>query len=153
MPVSGKRENLTGCRFGRLKVIKLQESKKLSRDSLWECLCDCGSLKITSYNNLKSGDTQSCGCLRGYTAHISGKQKTGVPLSDETKKKIGNSNRGKAKPLRTAEHSKNLGFANRGKKASGDTKKKMSIAHIGQIVVITEAQKEAISHTLKIKYA
>lgn len=57
-------KDLTGNRFGRLKVIKQIGVDKKKRQKLWLCQCDCGNTKevITSY--LMSGDTSSCGCYR-----------------------------------------------------------------------------------------
>ena len=52
----------TNRRFGRLVGIK-----KVGRDkwnhALWECLCDCGVVKIVSSTSLIEGTTRSCGCL------------------------------------------------------------------------------------------
>lgn len=49
-------------RFGRLLVIGSAEPKKASKRVL--CLCDCGKEHIANINNLRSGATSSCGCLR-----------------------------------------------------------------------------------------
>ena len=53
-------KNLIKQRFGRLVVIGF-----LTRNNLiyWECRCDCGNGTEVSTGNLKSGGTQSCGCL------------------------------------------------------------------------------------------
>lgn len=50
-------------RFGKLEVIK-RDSNSKSGCSKWECLCDCGNIKIIEAGNLKNGHTQSCGCFR-----------------------------------------------------------------------------------------
>lgn len=55
-------ENLIGCRFGRLTVIKQAESRR--GHSCWICQCDCGNIKEVCSVELKKGDTLSCGCLR-----------------------------------------------------------------------------------------
>ena len=52
-------EDLSGKRYGRLTVIK-----RLPNSSIWECRCDCGNTINTTTNHLKSGHTQSCGCLQ-----------------------------------------------------------------------------------------
>lgn len=60
--------DLTGKRFGRLTVIErygtyispADESKAVT----WLCKCDCGTKTVVLGNNLKSGRSQSCGCLR-----------------------------------------------------------------------------------------
>ena len=50
-----------GQRFGRLLVVALSEGR--SGNPLWLCKCDCGETKVVRLGNLKSGATQSCGCL------------------------------------------------------------------------------------------
>lgn len=59
--------DLTGQKFGRLTVLKRSEdyiSKSREKTVQWECQCDCGNICIVSGRGLKSGKTQSCGCLR-----------------------------------------------------------------------------------------
>jgi len=52
---------LTGLRFGRLLAIE----RIGSRDGqvLWRCLCDCGSEKVSTANQLR-WHLKSCGCLK-----------------------------------------------------------------------------------------
>ena len=50
-----------GERFGYLTVIEMVRLSNGRRK--WRCLCDCGTTKTVSANNLTSGDSQSCGCL------------------------------------------------------------------------------------------
>lgn len=64
--------DLTGKKFGKLKVIK--DSNKRKRHSgqskvLWECLCDCGRTKLISTGALTSGKTTSCGCVQNEIRH------------------------------------------------------------------------------------
>lgn len=59
----GKRKNLTGCRFGRLTVIRYT-GERVDGNAVWECVCDCGGVKKTTAKNLLSGGTKSCGCLQ-----------------------------------------------------------------------------------------
>jgi hypothetical protein len=56
-------DNLIGRKFGRLTVIGLSE-KKSGRKSYWVCECDCGNKKLVRSDSLKSGQVQSCGCLK-----------------------------------------------------------------------------------------
>jgi len=56
-------KDLTGQTFGRLKVIRRSELK--GRPITWECLCECGTLRIVRGSSLKSGNTKGCGCLCG----------------------------------------------------------------------------------------
>lgn len=53
--------DLTGQRYGRLFVLHEVERRGAAR--MWKCLCDCGSEKIVSANNMRRGLTRSCGCL------------------------------------------------------------------------------------------
>ncbi|PFJ09070.1 hypothetical protein COD67_15185 [Bacillus cereus] len=54
--------DLTGCRFGRLLVIKQAGTENNKRT--WLCKCDCGNEIILKGTYLKTGDTRSCGCLK-----------------------------------------------------------------------------------------
>ncbi len=54
--------DLTGCKFGRLYVLKRAPNDKFN-NSRWECLCKCGNKTIVAGNALRSGNTKSCGCL------------------------------------------------------------------------------------------
>lgn len=49
--------DLTGIRFGRLTVVE-----KVDRLH-WRCTCDCGGTRAPQASALRSGMTQSCGCL------------------------------------------------------------------------------------------
>jgi hypothetical protein len=53
--------NLAGERFGRLTVINLAGTKNGKR--VWHCRCDCGREIITTGSNLRTGNSQSCGCF------------------------------------------------------------------------------------------
>lgn len=55
--------NLIGKRFGRLIVIKRMQQDRW-RNYKWLCQCDCGKQKIVRSGSLRSGYTQSCGCLQ-----------------------------------------------------------------------------------------
>jgi hypothetical protein len=74
-----KYNDITGLRFGRL-VVKCIDHKK-SGNIFWECVCDCGNTKITSYSSLNSGHTNSCGCIRKETAKNQGKCNLGLRRS------------------------------------------------------------------------
>lgn len=54
-------EDLTGRKFGRLTVLSRAEST--TRRIKWNCRCDCGTEKVVSGENLRSGHTKSCGCI------------------------------------------------------------------------------------------
>ena len=50
-----------GDRYGRLIVVSFSHRKR-SR-LYWNFRCDCGTVKATRVDQVKCGDTQSCGCL------------------------------------------------------------------------------------------
>jgi hypothetical protein len=52
-----------GSRFGRL-VVKERTKNKGEHEATWLCVCDCGKELVLSGSNLRSGNTQSCGCLQ-----------------------------------------------------------------------------------------
>lgn len=56
-----KEIDLTNMRFGKLKVIN-KSNIPTNRGSLWNCVCDCGNLKIANGIDLRQGHTMSCGC-------------------------------------------------------------------------------------------
>lgn len=59
----GQIHDLTGQRFGRLTVIEFAGISK-GRNAKWLCHCDCGSEVVVLSRSLKSGRTNSCGCLK-----------------------------------------------------------------------------------------
>lgn len=63
------KKTLVGKKFGRLLVesyaYSVVSDTGASWVHIWNCKCDCGCLVSIRYNNLISGNTRSCGCLRG----------------------------------------------------------------------------------------
>ncbi len=62
-----KKIDLTGQRFGKLRVIK--EALPIQNPcgtyhTTFYCTCDCGNSKIIRSNVLRRGDAQSCGCIQ-----------------------------------------------------------------------------------------
>lgn len=55
------RVDITGQEFGRLTVLSLHGYAK--GKSLWNCICSCGNSCVKRADDMKSGRTQSCGCL------------------------------------------------------------------------------------------
>ena len=53
--------DLIGQRFGRLIV--LYRAANQGHKVMWHCKCDCCAEKDIAGNLLRSGKTQSCGCL------------------------------------------------------------------------------------------
>ena len=54
---------LTGQRFGRLKVLRRAANNSCGQ-TRWICFCDCGKTLTVLGNSLTSGNTRSCGCYK-----------------------------------------------------------------------------------------
>jgi predicted small metal-binding protein len=63
----------TNKRYGRL-IAKEHRGKDHRGKHLWLCSCDCGNKKIVTSDNLSSGKSKSCGCLKVEFLHKSGNQ-------------------------------------------------------------------------------
>jgi hypothetical protein len=65
-------KDITGKKFGRWTVIKFvkaiprynENGSIKSRKLYYLCKCDCGNERIVVSENLKSGKSKSCGCIR-----------------------------------------------------------------------------------------
>jgi hypothetical protein len=55
--------DITGQRFGRLIAVSPAHRAK-NKIVYWLCRCDCGGTKVVGGNNLRCGQTKSCGCLQ-----------------------------------------------------------------------------------------
>lgn len=55
------RVNMMGLKFGRLTVH--QFANTANGRAMWLCRCECGKEAVVSGKYLRSGHTQSCGCL------------------------------------------------------------------------------------------
>lgn len=56
-PKKHNKKDLTGMRFGKLKVIEMK-----SRFNICKVICDCGNIYDVIYYNLIRGGMESCGC-------------------------------------------------------------------------------------------
>ena len=56
-------KDLTGQKFGRLKVIERVDNNKYGK-AMWKCRCVCGNEVIVVGYHLRGGHTKSCGCLQ-----------------------------------------------------------------------------------------
>lgn len=57
--------DLVGQNFGRLTAISVSKKAKRGRNrTLWLCKCICGNEKTVTTESLRSGHTQSCGCMK-----------------------------------------------------------------------------------------
>ena len=78
--------NLIGDKYGRLTVVALDRVQ--NKKAYWKCVCDCGLSVVASGNNLRSGNTKSCGCLRRETAASQGKANTVHGNSHENRTRL-----------------------------------------------------------------
>jgi hypothetical protein len=59
------RKNISGMKFGKLTVLHYVYSiRAISLTNYYKCLCECGSETIATTQNLRSGNTRSCGCMK-----------------------------------------------------------------------------------------
>lgn len=59
-----------GSRFGKLVVVRETDTFIKKRGLVCECICDCGKTASVGGNDLRSGNTKSCGCFgRGPRTH------------------------------------------------------------------------------------
>ena len=56
------RKDLSGQKFGCWVVLSF--SRKAESKNMWNCICSCGTQKEVYQNHLKTGGSQSCGCMR-----------------------------------------------------------------------------------------
>ena len=61
---SGKKQDVSGQRFGRLIALAPTEKRASNGEIIWDCICDCGNHTISVATNLKRGHTTSCGCAK-----------------------------------------------------------------------------------------
>ena len=53
-----------GSKYGKLTILKLLDDRNKYGQTVYECRCDCGNIKKINRNDLITGNTQSCGCLK-----------------------------------------------------------------------------------------
>ena len=58
--------DMLGQKCGRLTVISRAENK--DKRAYWNCLCECGNTVTVQGKKLRTGKTQSCGCIRKETS-------------------------------------------------------------------------------------
>lgn len=153
---SGKTNiKLNGIRFGRLLVLKKVGTSKYG-SQIWLCRCDCGNEKRTTTNKLTSGCVKSCGCL-STKLNLKGKKFNRLLVLDEygtddyknvtwlCKCDCGNEHV-VSSALLVSGNTKSCGCLNDelkrqrkgknhynfGKKASVETRNKMSVTHLGK---------------------
>lgn len=55
-------KDISNQKFGRLTVLKFSHNKSRGR-YIWECICECGTIKLIDSQHLRYGRSKSCGCL------------------------------------------------------------------------------------------
>lgn len=58
-----KKIDISHRKFGRLTALRPKGVNKY-KQSLWECVCTCGTIKTIPYGPLSYGSIRSCGCLQ-----------------------------------------------------------------------------------------
>lgn len=66
--------NIIGEQYGRLTV-REEVSGGNPRMRYYRCACECGNVRIVTQSNLRSGNTQSCGCYKGHAGSHSLKKR------------------------------------------------------------------------------
>lgn len=63
---NAKMIDLTGQKYGRLRVLRFDHFKYQGKHktAFWFCQCDCGNTALVPSASLRKGATRSCGCLR-----------------------------------------------------------------------------------------
>jgi len=54
-------KDLAGLRVGKLLVVS-EAGRDNDRRYTWNCMCDCGNTVVVRSNNLRTGNSKSCGC-------------------------------------------------------------------------------------------
>ena len=82
----GKIKDITNLKFGNLTAIQNTGKADAHRNLIWLCQCDCGNFCEVSGNNLRTGHTRSCGCLKQLKCAEAGKKQN---IIDETNNRYG----------------------------------------------------------------
>ena len=65
-----KIKDLTGQKFGMVKIIKLDRIE--NRRTYWLCECECGKIFVRRSDNITNKEVKSCGCYRKQNNKIIG---------------------------------------------------------------------------------
>lgn len=59
------RKDISGLKFGKLTVLHyIYSIRAVSLTNYYRCLCECGNETTVTTQNLRSGNTRSCGCIK-----------------------------------------------------------------------------------------
>lgn len=70
----GKSIDLTGRKYGKLTVLRKTPERDAAGCVMWECQCECGTIKSFSTNVLNSGKVKTCGCGQNKLEDLTGKR-------------------------------------------------------------------------------
>lgn len=76
------REDVTGQRFNHLVALGFSHKNK-NRKTYWDFICDCGNIKTLRLDCVKSGNTQSCGCLKKEQDKVNLNRKGTKPMYED----------------------------------------------------------------------
>lgn len=62
--------DISSQRVGRLTVVAPIVNPEKPKQSFWRCVCDCGRVSVVLGDSLRTGRTQSCGCLKSKSRGI-----------------------------------------------------------------------------------
>lgn len=78
-------KNLKGQRFGKLVVLEITD-KRINKNVVWKCQCDCGNIVEINAVDLQRGHTKSCGCLKSSGEFLIGQILQEVNINYQTQK-------------------------------------------------------------------
>lgn len=58
-----KKINIIGKKFSKLTVLEECKERDKHNKIMYKCKCDCGKIVIVNGNNLRVGNSKSCGCM------------------------------------------------------------------------------------------
>lgn len=84
-----KTVDLTNKRFGRWLVLSLSD-KRLHGCKVWQCKCDCGTIRDVASSSLLQKRSVSCGCYQREIApelalHMSKHRRSSIPLNERSR--------------------------------------------------------------------
>ena len=80
-----KQIEMVGKKFGKLTVIELASNTgKKKYEKYWLCKCECGNFTIIGGSELRTGRTQSCGCLQRERTSKARKKNNTYDFIDDT---------------------------------------------------------------------
>lgn len=83
----GKAKDIAGQQFGYLTAIE-PTGKKNRKDLIWKCRCKCGKEVEYPATRLLTGNTLSCGCLRGEHLKLVNKYFDGTSLRQSLEEQV-----------------------------------------------------------------